>query len=60
VILKYVPRLSGETLEIDTESIIQTRPPRLMVVIAVVVVVAVGVRKGKEIEMRGIQGNLVN
>jgi hypothetical protein len=47
----------------DTESIIQTRLPRLMVVIAVVVVVAVGVRKGKEIELRGIsdlQGNLVN
>jgi hypothetical protein len=46
-----------------TESIIQTRLPRSMVVIAVVVVVAVGVRKGKEIEMRGIsdlQGNLVN
>jgi hypothetical protein len=49
------------SLEIDTESIIQTRLPRLMVIIAVVVVVAVGVRK--ENEMRGIsdlQGNLVN
>jgi hypothetical protein len=44
-----------------TERIIQTRLPRSMVVIAMVVVVAVGVRK--EIEMRGIsdlQGNLVN